>query len=77
MLFEGVAALLIDELVAAADCAVYVECPERVRRGRFDQEYTTRGLAPAEIATLYAAREVDEHPFVKASMAVARITLGG
>ncbi len=77
VLFEGVAALLIDELVAAADCAVYVECPERVRRGRFDQEYTTRGLAPAEIATLYAAREVDEHPFVKASMAVARITLGG
>ena len=77
VLFEGVAALLIDELVAAADCAFYVECPERVRRGRFDQEYSTRGLAPGEIATLYAAREVDEHPFVKASMAAARITLGG
>jgi len=77
VLFEGVAALIIDELVGLASCSFYVACPEPVRRRRFNQEYSARGLAPGDIDSLYAAREVDEHPFVKASVDVASIMLGG
>lgn len=76
VVFEGVPALAIEPLVAAASTTFYVECPESVRRRRFDREYRSRGASEAEIEALYAEREADEHPFVKDSAAVADVEIG-
>lgn len=75
VIFEGVPALAIEPLVAAASTSFYVECPESVRRRRFDREYRSRGASEAEIETLYAEREADEHPFVKDSSAAADVVI--
>lgn len=76
-IFEGVPALAIESLLAASSCSFYVECPESVRRERFDREYRSRGDSPAEVEALYREREEDEHPFVKVSAAAADIIVGG
>ncbi len=76
VVFEGVPALAIDALVAASSSTFYVECPETVRRERFDREYRLRGAADSEIGALYREREADEHPLVKTSAAVADIRIG-
>ena len=77
VLFEGVPALSIDALVAASSSTFYVECPEILRRERFDREYRLRGLSDSEIEALYLERETDEHPFVKLGATVADIRIEG
>jgi histidinol-phosphate phosphatase family protein len=77
IVFEGVPALAIAPLVAASSSTFYVECPETVRRDRFEREQRLRGAAPAEIEALYREREADEHPFVKVGASVADVRLGG
>jgi uridine kinase len=77
VLLEGVPALAIDPLVAASSRAFYVECPEPVRRERFEREYRSRGFSGADIETLYREREVDEHPLVRRSAAVADAKIEG
>jgi len=76
VLFEGVPALLNETLVAAAGVSLYVTCPENVRRARFAREYRSRGASDEEIEALYREREVDEHPFVKASADMADVRIG-
>jgi len=76
VVFEGVPALAIESLVAAASSTFYVECPEPLRRERFEREYASRGLTEAEIEALYREREADEHPFVKKTASVADIRIG-
>ena len=53
----------------------YVDCDEGARRERFEREYRWRGLAAAAIASLYAEREADEHPFIRATAAAADIVI--
>ncbi len=77
LIFEGVPALAIDGLLAAASSSFYVECPENVRKQRFERDYRSRGDSQSEIDALYREREEDEHPFVKVSAAAADITIGG
>ncbi|MFP6654797.1 MAG: HAD-IIIA family hydrolase, partial [Myxococcota bacterium] len=57
VLFEGVPALAIDRLLAACSSSFYVECPETLRRERFDEEYRLRGDSDSEIEALYRERE--------------------
>jgi len=76
VLFEGVPALAIDVLVAAASSTFHVECSETLRRERFDREYASRGMSDREIELLYRERELDEHPFVRALAAKADIRIG-
>lgn len=77
VIFEGVPALMIEALVAAAALRLYIECAEDVRRARFECEYRSRGASDPEIQALYREREVDEHPFVKASADRADVRIGG
>ena len=77
LIFEGVPALAIDGLLAAASSSFYVDCPENVRKQRFERDYRSRGDSQSEIDALYREREEDEHPFVKVSAAAADITIGG
>ena len=74
--FEGVPALAIEALVAVSSCRVYVECPEEMRRQRFSAEYRLRGVPDDDIERLYRERDVDEHPFVRASAAAANVRIG-
>jgi histidinol-phosphate phosphatase family protein len=76
VIFEGVPALAIDQLLAACSSSFYVECPETLRRERFEQEYQLRGDSDSEIEALYREREEDEHPFVKVSAAAAEFKIG-
>lgn len=76
VILEGVPALMLDALVAAAALRLYVTCPENVRRARFELEYRMRGASDPEIGALYREREVDEHPFVKASANMADVRIG-
>ncbi len=76
VLFEGVPALLIEPLVRAASGRFYVECSEPMRRARFQREYRLRGARDDEIEALYQEREVDEHPFIKASAGNADAVIG-
>jgi uridine kinase len=76
VVFEGVPALAIDALVAASSSTFYVECPEPLRRERFDREYRLRGASDSEIEALYREREADEHPLVRMSAAIADIRIG-
>ena len=75
VLFDGVPALAIDALVTASSSTFYVECSEIVRRERFNREYESRGLFDPEIELLYRERDVDEHPLVLKSAAVADIRI--
>jgi histidinol-phosphate phosphatase family protein len=76
VIFEGVLALDIERLRRVSTITFSVECPEDVRRSRFEKEYALRGYGEAEIRTLYEARQLDEHPIVRASMAFATMTIG-
>jgi histidinol-phosphate phosphatase family protein len=76
ILFEGVPALAIEPLVAAASTTFYVDSSEAIRRERFDREHRSRGRSDSEIEALYRAREADEHPSIKISAAVADIWIG-
>jgi uridine kinase len=76
VIFEGVLALDIERLRRVSSIAFFVECPEDVRRRRFEKEYTLRGYGVAEIRELYEAREMDEHPIVRASKEFATVTIG-
>jgi histidinol-phosphate phosphatase family protein len=76
VIFEGVLALDIERLRRVSSITFFVECPEDVRRHRFEKEYALRGYGEDEIRTLYEAREQDEHPIVRASMAFATMTMG-
>ncbi len=75
VIFEGVPALLVEPLVATARARFYVECPESVRRARFEQEYRSRGVSARGIEALYRERETDEHPCVKESAEVADVRI--
>lgn len=77
VLFEGVPALAIETLVAASSTTFYVECPENVRRERFDREQRLRGASDSEIEALYREREADEHLFVMMGAAIADCRVGG
>jgi uridine kinase len=77
VVFEGVPALAIEGLLAASSSSFYVECPESLRRERFEREYRARGDSESEIDALYREREADEHPFVKVSAEAADIKIGG
>ena len=59
VIFEGVPALAIDRLLAACASSFYVECPETLRRERFDQEYQLRGDSDSEIEALYRETPFD------------------
>jgi uridine kinase len=76
VLFEGVPALGLEALVAASSFTFYVECPEGVRRERFNREYRSRGMSDFEIGALYREREADEHPFVKMWATTANVRIG-
>jgi histidinol-phosphate phosphatase family protein len=76
VIFEGVLALDIEPLRRVSSITFFVECPEDVRRGRFEKEYAHRGYGEAAIRTLYEARELDEHPIVRASREFATMTIG-
>ncbi len=76
VLFEGVPALMIEPLRRAAAGRFYVECSEPMRRARFRREYRLRGARDEEIEALYQEREVDEHPFIKASAGHADAVIG-
>lgn len=75
VVFEGVPALAIEPLCRAAAARVFVQCDEALRRERFSREYRLRGLGEDEIAVLYAEREADEHPFVKATAERADVVI--
>lgn len=77
VLFEGVPALMIEPLRHAASATFYVDCHESTRRARFEREYRLRGAGKDEIEALYQGREVDEHPFIKASAEQADAMIGG
>ena len=76
VVLEGVPALAIDALVAASSSSFYVECPEGLRRERFEREYRLRGATDSEIEKLYRERESDEHPFIRESASLADIRIG-
>jgi uridine kinase len=71
VIFEGVPALLIERLVAAAGLKIHVECSDEERRARFAAEYRARALSESEADALYRERELDEHPFIEASAKLA------
>ena len=77
VIVEGVPALAIEVLRRASSTTFYVDCAESVRRERFSQEYRLRGVADDQIEALYCERETDEHPFIKATAAVADIVIRG
>ena len=76
VVLEGVPALAIDALVAASSSTFYVECPEDLRRERFEREYRLRGATDSEIEKLYRERESDEHPFIRESASLAGVRIG-
>ena len=76
VIFEGVLALDIESLRRIASTRFFVECEEAVRRRRFEREYTLRGYTEDGVRKLYDAREVDEHPIVRASGRFATVTIG-
>jgi D,D-heptose 1,7-bisphosphate phosphatase len=75
VIVEGVPALAIDTLVAAARTHFYVDCDENERRRRFEREYRLRGFDAAAVAALYEQREVDEHPLIRASAVAADVVI--
>ena len=77
VLVEGVPALAIDALVSASSATFNLECPESVRRERFIQEHSLRGLSDPEIELLYREREADEHSIVRELGAVAEFRISG
>jgi histidinol-phosphate phosphatase family protein len=76
VIFEGVLALDIERLRRVSSITFFVECSEGVRRRRFEKEYGLRGYSAAAIQKLYQAREMDEHPIVRASIEFATVTIG-
>ena len=76
VIFEGVLALDIERLRRVSAVTFFVACSEGIRRRRFEREYALRGYGEAEIRGLYAEREVDEHPIVRASIEFATVTIG-
>jgi uridine kinase len=75
VVIEGVPALALDALDAAAKLRIQVECDEGERRRRFEREYRWRGLDADGIARLYDARESDEHPVIRSFEGRADVVL--
>jgi uridine kinase len=60
ILVEGVPALLVEELTAAAGVRVHLEMPEAERVGRLRADYRWRGASDAAVDALVASRAKDE-----------------
>jgi histidinol-phosphate phosphatase family protein len=77
VLWEGVPALAIPALASASSITFHVECPENVRRQRFDREHALRGLSDSGIELLYREREADEHSIIRGFGAEAEFRIDG
>lgn len=71
IIIEGCPALISPSLVAIAKHRIFLECEEDARHRRFVAEYERRGMAAAEIESLYTTRNEDEVPLIRESAAVA------
>jgi histidinol-phosphate phosphatase family protein len=77
LIVEGVPALDVPLPPGLLALKVYVEAPEPERLERFVRDRRWRGLDEAAARALYAEREADEHPLVRATRARADVVLGG
>lgn len=77
LIVEGVPALLDVDLAAAAHVRVYVSVEEAERRERFFADYEWREVGHESVSALWAERDMDEHPVVRASEARATHVISG
>ena len=71
LIIEGVPALVSPSLGDMADVRLHLGTLEETRKSRFFKEYERRGFSSAEIADLYASRNLDELPVVTRGSASA------
>ena len=71
LIVEGVPALLVAALRESAQLQVYIDVRESERLRRLHADYGWRGLSPAAVEQLLAARATDEHQGVAASRVFA------
>lgn len=75
LIVEGVPALMIPALSAAADVCVYVDVDDKIREQRLRADYAWRGDLPEDFENLLRSREFDELPLVRESVKKATHTI--
>lgn len=65
VIFEGVIANAIANMLELNNYSIYVEIDEHERQLRIAREYIRRGFSPPEISNLISLRENDEHVWVR------------
>ncbi|MBF4694941.1 uridine kinase family protein [Fusibacter ferrireducens] len=73
VIVEGVIALGLSSLVSYADIRIYVDIDESIRKERFIEFYTNKGLAINEIENTYLNRLEDEFKLIDSTKANANI----
>jgi len=66
IIFEGVAALLLEKLIDSVDHRFYVDRLEKIRKENFKKEYLLRKFTIEQIEELYQSRQHDENHLIAA-----------